>query len=101
MTGGSTPGRDVNLSSAHTHKNTHTFATIHTEVNPEVYGPSCDLQMDCPKWVSIWPPTDQDHHLIIGYRHKLYINGHYLILHSSVHIYAVWIFRGVNTLVRV
>lgn len=55
MTRGSAPGRDVNLPSVRTE--TGTLRYIHTEVNPQVYRPLCDLQMDWPKMVSIWPTT--------------------------------------------
>lgn len=62
MTRGSAPGRDVNLPSVRTE--TGTLRYIHTEVNPQVYRPLCDLQMDWPKMVSIWPTAD--HHSLKG-----------------------------------
>lgn len=66
MTRGSAPGRDVNLPSVRTE--TGTLRYIHTEVNPQVYRPLCDLQMDWPKMVSIWPTADH---------HGIHTNTHF------------------------
>ncbi len=69
----------------------------HTEVNPKVYGPSCDLQMDWPKGVSIWPPTD---HQLNGW---IYTHIEYWPYHKTpfIHIYTHYmIIKGVNTLVK-
>lgn len=85
MTRGSAPGRNYNLPSTHTH----------SEVNPEVYGPSRDLQMDGPERASIWPPTD---HRLSGRTDTRWCTV-WSPTRGSIHPHAAQ--KGVNMVVKV